>query len=144
MSRQDEGGDDKWTNNSQFRLLVGYERDLGEKFTVGIQYYLEHIVNYNEYCKSGPAGQKRREEDRHLFTLRLTKMLLLENLKLSLFTYFSPSNHDVYFRPNILYKFTDSLQGEVGGNLFAGEDRHTFFGQFGQNTNMYAGVRYSF
>ena len=33
---------------------------------------------------------------------------------------------------------------EIGGNIFFGDYLNTFFGQFQNNTNMYAGLRYSF
>ncbi len=143
-SRDDMGGHEKWIKNSEFRLLAGYEREIGYKFTAAVQYYLEHMINYNDYRRSGPQGIEKRDENRHLFTLRLTKLLMMEDLQLSLFTYFSPSDHDIYIRPNVLYKFNDNLQGEVGGNVFAGEDRHSFFGQFSPNTNVYMGIRYNF
>jgi hypothetical protein len=32
----------------------------------------------------------------------------------------------------------------AGGNIFAGEEDHTFFGQFAENSNVYGAVRYSF
>ena len=85
-----------------------------------------------------------RDENRHLFTLRLTRLLMDQNLTLSLFTFYSPSDNDTYLRPKANYKATDHWTLEAGGNIFLGEKVDTFFGQFERNSNLYAGVRYSF
>jgi len=63
---------------------------------------------------------------------------------LSLFTYYSPSDEDVYMRPVANYKASDQLTYEVGSNVFFGDEEYTFFNQFHNNTNLYCGVRYSF
>jgi len=47
-------------------------------------------------------------------------------------------------RPKINYKINDQWAAEVGGNIFFGSDDHTFFGQFKDNTNVYAALRFSF
>ena len=38
----------------------------------------------------------------------------------------------------------DHWQLTANGNLFIGEKKHTFFGQFENNSNVNLGVRYSF
>ena len=76
--------------------------------------------------------------------MRLTWMMLNQNLIFSLFGYYSPSDEDTYIRPELKYKLTDDWQLSAGANLFYGHNDHTFFGQFKYNTNLYAGVRYSF
>jgi len=45
---------------------------------------------------------------------------------------------------NVHYKISDYWSAELGGNVFLGNQEHTFFGQFRDNTNIYAGVRYGF
>ena len=102
------------------------------------------MMDYGDYRRNLPAGTRRADKDRHVLTLRLTKLLMSQNLKLSLFTFYSPTDKDAYLRPNINYKLTDHWTVEVGGNVFFGEDRRTFFGQFAANTNVYLGARYSF
>lgn len=57
---------------------------------------------------------------------------------------FSPSDLDAYLRPAVKYKLTDSWSVELGGNVFFGEEEHTFFAQFARNTNVYLGLRFSF
>ena len=146
-SREDSSGNNTFINNSQIRFLAGYEQDLprlASDLTAGFQYYLEHMVDYDEYLSTLPPGSPAADENRHLFTLRITKLLLNQNLTCSLFTYYSPSDHDFYLRPNVNYKFTDNLEGEMGANIFGGDYPHTFFGQFHDNTNVFMAIRYNF
>ncbi len=143
-SKDDDNGRNPLVRPSETRLLVGFERELAHEFTGAVQYYVESIVNYDNYKNSLPAGSYSRDEHRHMFTLRLTKMLMDQNLVLSLFTYYSPSDNDGYIRPKITYKLTDNWQINGGGNLFFAEHDYTFWGRFVENSNVYAGVRYSF
>jgi len=143
-SVDDRSGDDFLINNSELRYLVGYTQEIGRDFTAGVQYYIEQMLDYDDYEDNHPAGMPKRDEFRHLTTLRLTKLLMNQNLSLSLFTYYSPSDEDVYMRPVANYKASDHLAVEVGSNVFFGDEAHTFFGQFEDNTNAYLAVRYSF
>jgi len=144
-SRQDRGGDNPFVNNSEFRLLLGYERELAKELTGSVQYYLEHMMDYGAYRNSLiPLIMDARDQDRHLFTVRLTKLLMRQDLTLSLFAFFSPSDVDTYLRPQVSYKVNDQWTVECGGNVFFGEKPSTFFGQFEDNTNVYGAVRYSF
>jgi len=58
-------------------------------------------------------------------TLRLTQLLMNQNLIWSFFAYYSPSDRDAYLRPAVTYKMSDALQITAGGNVFLGEDEHT-------------------
>ncbi|MDP2107012.1 MAG: hypothetical protein Q8J76_13535, partial [Desulfobulbaceae bacterium] len=104
----------------------------------------EQILDYGQYQQALAPGAPVTDQYRHLFSLRLTRLLLNQNLRLSLFAYYSPSDQDFYLRPKASYKLSDHWNLEAGGNLFAGRHDHTFFGQFDRTTNLYAGVRYSF
>jgi len=143
QSKDDESGTDGNINNSEFRFLAGYTQEIGRDFTAGVQYYFESMCDYGEYKDSNPAGLDK-DRNRHVTTLRLTKLLMNQNLTLSLFTYFSPSDRDVYMRPKVNYKATDNLMLEAGANIFFGDYEDTFFGQFKNNTNIYTAIRYSF
>jgi len=142
-SADDLSGKNYLINNSEMRYLVGYTQEAGKDFTVGVQYYIEQMLDYSQYKRNLPSGPAR-DRDRHLATLRLTKLLMNQNLRCSLFTYYSPTDKDVYMRPNINYKVNDNLAVEIGGNIFFGDYPHTFFSQFQNNTNVYTGMRYSF
>jgi len=146
-SRQDRDGDDPYVNNSQLRLLFGYEQDLPQiarDLTVGVQYYLEWMMDYGAYERTLPAGSVRADEDRHVVTFRITKRLLNQNLTLSMFAYYSPTDADAYLRPKASYKIDDHWTAEIGANVFFGKYEHTFFGQFERDSNVYAALRYGF
>ncbi|PID73197.1 MAG: hypothetical protein CSB33_04545 [Desulfobacterales bacterium] len=142
-SREDAGADTPFVRNGEIRFLAGFERELAKNLTAAVQYYLEWMMDYDEY-RHDMGGAPRKDAHRHVLTLRLTRLFLNQALRVSLFTYYSPSDKDAYLRPKVHYKLTDAWALEAGGNLFFGEDDHTFFGQFSENTNIYAGVRISF
>ena len=110
------------------RLLLGYELELARELTGGFQYYLE---------------RKRTGEDRHVLTARLTKLLRNQTLIPSLFAYYSPSDRDGYLRPKLTWKWSGLWTFETGANVFFGDDDHTFFGQFENNSNVFAAARFS-
>ncbi len=143
-SLEDSSGADPFVRNSEIRFLAGFERELARNFTGGFQYYLEWMQDYSAYEANMPAGMPARDEYRHLLTMRLTKMLLQQNLRLSIFCYYSPSDHDYYFRPKANYKVNDQWTVEGGVNIFGGRDDYTFWGQFEDNTNVYLSARYGF
>ncbi len=143
-SREDLDGDDPFIRNSELRLLVGYQRELAQNFVAAAQYYLEYMLDYGDYRRTAPVGAPLADEDRHVLTLRLTRQYLDQNLTLSLFVFYSPSDADAYLRPSASYKLTDNWLVSAGGNLFFGRDDHTFFGQFQHNSNLYAAMRLSF
>ena len=142
-SDDDQSGTNGNINNSELRYLAGYSQEIGKDLTLGLQYYVEQMMDYDKHKNSGPAGLAK-DEFRHLTTVRLTKLLMNQNLRCSLFTYFSPSDKDMYMRPNINYKFNYYLAIEAGANIFFGDYPSTFFGQFQNDTNIYTALRYSF
>lgn len=147
QSRQDQSGGDPMVNNSQMRFLFGWERDMPEiapDFSVALQYYVEWMLDHDDYLRTLPAGTPAEDEDRHVVTLRLTKQYLNQNLTLSLFSFYSPTDADAYLRPRVSYNITDNWKVELGGNVFFGKYEHTFFNQFARNSNIYGAVRYSF
>ncbi len=142
-SADDHSGKNPLVNNSEMRYLVGYSQEIGQDFTAAVQYYIEQMLNYGRYRSNLPSGPGR-DEYRHLLTLRLTKLLMNQNLRCTLFTYYSPTDKDVHLRPNVNYKVNDNFTVETGANIFFGDYQHTFFGQFEKNTNIYTALRYSF
>ena len=143
-SKDDTSGDDSLVNNSEMRYLVGYTQEIAKDFNAGVQYYVEQMLNYDDYEDNQPASANDRDEFRHVVTLRLTKLLMNQNLNLSMFTFYSPSDEDAFLMPKVQYKATDNLLLEAGSNIFFGDHPHTFFAQFENNTSLYGAVRYSF
>lgn len=143
-SRKDSGGDNPFINNSQVRLLLGYEQELATELTGALQYYVEHTLDYDAYRNTLPFLFKPVDEFRQVITLNLTKFLLNQDLTLSSFLAYSPTDVDGFWRPRISYKVTDALRMDLGGNLFYGRKSHTFYGQFENNSSVYLSARYSF
>lgn len=143
-SRQANNGKDPLTRNDEVRFLAGFEREVGPELTGSVQYYLEWMQDYSNYEDSLTVGASKKDEYRSVLTLRLTKLMLNQNLTLSFFAYYSPTDDDAYLRPKALYKMTDNWRLEAGGNIFIGKKQHTFFGQFEDNSNAYMGLRYSY
>ena len=142
-SLDDKTGSDPLIDNSEFRFLIGYTQDVAKDFNASLQYYVEYMLDYNEYL-ANLSGGPIRDEDRHVITLQLTKLLVNQNLELSLASYYSPSDRDAYLRPIVHYKYNDKVTMEAGSNIFFGDECHTFFAQFENDTNIYTAVRYSF
>jgi len=143
-SRDDADGGNPAVRNSEFRALVGFERELARELTGSLQWYMERMDAYGAYLDSLPRGFPRTDRTRHVLTLRLTKRLMMQDLQLSLFAFYSPSDKDGYLRPSVRYKIDDQWEVTAGGNLFLGEAQTTFFGQFEKNSNLYLSLRLSF
>ncbi|MCB9956219.1 MAG: hypothetical protein R3C54_17650 [Parvularculaceae bacterium] len=135
-SREDRSGVNPLVPNSQFRYLIGYEREAMTNLTVGVQYYAERTLDYD-------LSPSTSDRTRHLVTVRLTKLAMNQNLTLSLFNFWSPNQHDGYVRSRASYKLTDDWLLEGGFNIFYGKTQ-SFFGQFEDNTNVFVGARRSF
>lgn len=140
-SKEDRDGSSPFTNNSEFRFLIGYEQELAKDFTGAFQIYLEHMLDYDNYKENQPFWVHNKDENRLLTTLRLTRQLMNQNLILSWFMYYSPTDQDFYIRPNVRYKINDKWWVEGGANVFIGNEPYTFFGQFMENSNIYIGAR---
>lgn len=139
----DDVGDDPNVPNSQLRGLFGYERSLFANFTLGLQYYVEWIQDYDLFIASSPTPEFEPDEARHTFTVRSTYRLLRQTLTLSLFAFVSPSDVDTHVRPSLAYKWSDAVTFAAGANVMAG-DQPGFFGQLEKNSNAYIRLRYSF
>ena len=48
-SSDDRSGDNPFINNSEFRFLTSYEQELLPQLTLGVQYYLEWLQDYDNY-----------------------------------------------------------------------------------------------
>ena len=138
--------DNPFTPNSEARLLIGYEQEFIKNLTIGVQYYVEWMLDYGHYKTSMEliGATTERDEIRHVLTNRISLLTHQQNIAWSLFTFYSPSDADAYFRPNINYQHDDHWSLELGGNFFIAQEKHTFFGQFKNNNNVYASIRYGF
>lgn len=141
---EDDHGNRANIPNNQLRFLVGYERELMPKLTGAVQHYIEHIQSYSELAANDGNSIYRPDKNRRLWTLRLTYRAMQDNLILSWFSFYSPTDSDYYHRPSIKYRFNDELSLTLGANLFGGKQPHTFFGQFDSADNFYLRLRWNY
>ncbi len=144
FSRDDAAGTDPLVRNGESRILVGYEQEIAPELTASAQYYVEILSNYDALKQALPTGAFAPDRVHHVITLRLTKLLLNQNLTLSGFNFWSPNEADGHLRLRASYKLSDTWFVEGGSNIFYGSDDNTFFGQFRDNTNLFVAVRRSF
>jgi hypothetical protein len=143
-SRQDRMGADPMIPNSQTRFLLGYQRQLWEDFTIGVQYYGEYMADYSAYEENLPAGFPKENRLHHLATVRLMQFLMHQTLRLSLFALYGLADGDSLLNPEVKYNMTDSIWVAMGANVFGGGKPWTQFGQFAEDDNIYAQVRYEY
>ncbi len=143
-SREDSNGDNRLIENSSFKFLSGYSKDLGNDLRIGLQYAYEQKLDYDNYRNNLLAQDYFWDEARHVVTNRITKLYKNQTVMVSLFTFYSPSDKDGYFRPSVSYDLSDQWKITLGGNLPWGEDDKTEFGQMKRNKNIFARARYNF
>ncbi|MEW5925167.1 MAG: hypothetical protein AB1746_14380, partial [Candidatus Zixiibacteriota bacterium] len=124
--------------------MVGFERQLTSTLTANLQYQNKVMLDYDTYTGSLPPQSIEMDEFYHLLTTRLTKTLFMENLNISGFAFYSPSDEDFYGRFSVSYKYTDALILTLGGNIFDGNYEYTDFGAFQKNDNIYAKITYGY
>ena len=123
---------------------MAYERELAPQLTGSVQYYVERMADYSKYRVSLMNGQVAKDKTRQLITLRLTRQTHQQAMTWSLFTFYSPTDQDFYLRPQWTYNVSDQWRWAVGANVFGGQQESTFFGQFEENSSVYASIRYSY
>jgi len=145
-SEEDKDGTDPQLPNSAIKLLAGVEKSLGNELTASAQWFGDWMMDYDSYARyfTSQGEEPMSDELRHTVTLRITKFLRYQTVKLSFFGYWGISDEDVYLRPSVDYDFTDAVKITVGANWLDGNHPYTMFGQFRDNSNVYGRVRYSF
>jgi len=143
-SRDDNAGDEPVSANSEARFLLGYQKQLAENLTLGIQYYAEIMMDFDAYKLALPDTSTSRKKYRDIVTLRLTRFLKHQTWRLSLFAFYSPAERDYLLQPKVNYRISDKFSTTLGANLFGGEKQTSFFGQFQRNDNLYLTLRYDF
>lgn len=143
-SLDDKCGADPLIPNSSLRFLGGFERQLLADFNLGLQFYGEWMMDHEKYLDGLMPGAFEQDELRQILTLRAEKMLRYQTVRLSLFTYYSPTDEDSYMRGLASYRVSDEVEVAFGGNLFVGKSDQTQFGRFDLNDNVYTRIRYNF
>lgn len=144
-SADNRDGDNPLLPNSEARFLAGYEQEIATNLTLGTQYYLEWLQDYDALeanYQGDPATLP--EEYRQVITLRLTQRLMRDNLTIGLMSFYSPDDEDWFLRPTVDYRFSDRLFLNAGANLFGGENEHSFYGQFEKDSSVFLRLKRTF
>lgn len=143
-SRDGKAGQDPLVPNSQARFLAGYQRQLREDLTLGVQYYGERMMQYSAYESTAMPGFPKEPRYRQVASLRLTQLLMHQNLRLQWFSFYGITDRDYLLNPEARYNFTDNIWAAVGAMIFGGAKDTTQFGSLDRNDNAYMQVRYEF
>ncbi len=143
-SREDSDGRNRLIENSMFKALAGYSKDLGNDLRVGVQYQYEQRLDYGAYRNNLLPADYVFDQYRHVLTQRVIKLFRNQTVQASLFNFYSPSDKDGYVRPSVSYDISDQWKATLGANIPWGEDEITEFGMMKQNKNVYVRFRYSF
>jgi len=143
-SRQDRDGTEPMIPNQSTRFLIGYQRQLWEDLTLGLQYYCEYMNDYSKYVENLPMGFPQEKKLYDLAAVRLTQFLKHQTLRLSFFSFYSPANGDYLLNPEVKYNFSDHMWAGAGANIFGGGEDWSQFGSLDKNDNLYVQVRYEF
>ncbi|WP_133405927.1 hypothetical protein [Parashewanella tropica] len=143
-SREDRSGNNPAIANSQFRALIGYERELISNLTLSGQYYLERTLNHKRLTEHSRFPQFEPKQNRQLMTMRLTWQTLQQTLTWKLFSFWSPTDKDFYLKPSVIYQMNDQWQINLGANVFGGSKSYSFFGQHRDNSNVWLRIRASY
>ena len=117
------------------KLLAGVDWTPGDDWSVIAQIYSVHVLDY-ESCLSANRDDVNT-------TLHISKDLLNERLTLSGMLYYSLNDQDSFFRAKADYELADGLHLLAGADLFNGRKTGSF-GQYGDNSQLWAKVKYSF
>ncbi|OGW90065.1 MAG: hypothetical protein A3A73_03440 [Omnitrophica bacterium RIFCSPLOWO2_01_FULL_50_24] len=143
-SLEDRSGKNRLIENATVKYLVGYERDFPKDLRLGVQYFAEQMLDFDEFKINSQSGDIPRDQFRQLLTLRITKLFWRQTLEASFFTFYSPTDSDTHFRPRLTWQTSDHWKFTVGANIFLGRHDWTEFGQLEDNDNLYMRLRYSF
>jgi hypothetical protein len=143
-SRDDQSGTRYAVDNSTVKALAGYSYPLWKDATLGVQGYVEWMLDYEAYRFTAPAGYPIKNETRWTGTTRLTQLLRNQTVTGSLFAFWGLTEEDGLVIPSLRYAATDNVSIELGANVFYGKSDYTQFGALNEDDNVYTTLRYAF
>ncbi|MET1255458.1 hypothetical protein [Aliikangiella maris] len=143
-SKEDSSGRNPLVDNSQLKLLVGYEKEIYKNITLSTQVMMEQILQFERFIAHQPESNTNLQERKITLTARLTQMALQQKLTNTLMLFYSPDEEDYYIRFGHHYRYSDQLTLSGGGNILGGKSEQSFFGQLRDNSNLYLRFEYHF
>jgi len=125
---------DALVERDYLHYLLGVDFSIsGVKFST--QFIQEAILDYDV--------NMLKEEKENTMTFLARYDMFRETVHLELFSYIGLTNEDALIRPKITYDFDDSFSILLGSNIFIG-DENGRFGQYADNSMLYAKIKYNF
>jgi hypothetical protein len=143
-SREDQSGTRYAVENSTVKALAGYSYPLWKDATLGVQGYVEWMLDYNAYRATARGGYPVKDEKRWTATTRITQLLRNQTVTGNLFAFWGLTEEDGLVIPSVRYAATDNVSVELGANLFYGKANYTQFGALNEDDNVYTTLRYAF
>ena len=149
QSVNDTAGTNAFIANSQYRYMVGYEREAMTDVTVGVQAYGEIMGNHSAYFSSASAsftaglGPAPQSEHRKVGTLNIRALWLNQTLTTSVFNMLVAGGGRMV-NPDIHYAVTDEFSINVGGHVFWGGPDSWMLGMMKYDDNVYVNAKWSF
>ena len=114
--------------------VVGLDFNIGS-VKMSTQFIQQYILDYNDLMDN--------PETNNTATFMARYDMMRETVHLDLFSYIGLDDGDALIRPKITYDFDDSFSILLGSNIFVG-DRDGMFGQYQDNSMLYAKIKYNF
>lgn len=149
-SIDDSSGTNPFIANSQYRYMVGYEREIVTDVTLGLQWYGEVMKNHAGYLAGAqPAfqadsGPKPLPEHRKIVTVNLRALWMNQTLTTSLFFMGIGDAGGRMLNPDLHYAVTDSFSVNAGGHAFWGGHDTGMLGTMKDDDNVYMNVKWTF
>lgn len=125
---------DALIKRNYLNYVVGLDFSIGGVKLSG-QFIQKYILEYEEKMVEDKVG--------NMATVLARYDMMRETLHFELFSYIGITNEDALVRPKITYDFDDGFSILLGGNIFVGDETGQF-GQYKDNTMVYAKVKYNF
>ena len=117
-----------------FNGLIGIDWYAGDNWTIMAQYMHKIIMDYRDVLGT--------EQNTSMITARISKELLNNTLKLSVYGMFDVDNVGFYVRPAADYLLNDQITLSLGGDILGG--RRGIFKTYKKNTQIWVKGKYFF
>lgn len=131
---EDPFATDAVVQKDYLNYVAGLDFNIGS-VKLSAQFIQRFILDYNADIKES--------EIQNTATFMARYDMLRETLHLELFSYIGLSENDELIRPKVTYDFDDSFSLLLGANIFVG-DEDGQFGQYQDNSMVYAKIKYNF
>jgi hypothetical protein len=144
-------GEGAWYNGKKFQTSDPMkEGGLVEKnylhYVLGVDYNIEGVNMSGQFIQQNIMDYEAEigeDEQQNTMTFLARYDMFRETLNLELFSYVGLDKGDALIRPKVMYDFGDGISLLLGANIFTG-DTEGQFGQFSDNSMVYAKIKYSF